>query len=43
MRTFTEWDDARPGFCEVDLVADCGSSTEGFYLGTLCAVDIATT
>ena len=43
VRTFTEWDDARPGFCEVDLVAHCGSSTEGFYLCTLCAVDIATT
>ena len=43
IRTFTEWDDARPGFCEVDLVAHCGSSTQGFYLYTLCAVDIATT
>jgi hypothetical protein len=42
IRTFTEWDDARPGFCEVDLVAHCGSSTEGFFLCTLCAVDIAT-
>ena len=31
-----------PGFCEVDLVAHCGRSTEGFYLCTLCAVDIAT-
>jgi Integrase core domain len=43
VRTFTEWDDARPGFCEVDLVAHCGRSTDGFYLCTLCAVDIATT
>jgi hypothetical protein len=43
IRTFTEWDDARPGFCEVDLVAHCGSTTAGFYLCTLCAVDIATT
>ncbi|HET7876573.1 MAG TPA: transposase family protein [Methylomirabilota bacterium] len=42
IRTFTEWDDARPGFCEVDLVAHCGTSTQGFYLCTLCAVDIAT-
>jgi hypothetical protein len=42
IRTFTEWTDARPGFLEVDLVAHCGSSTEGFYLCTLCAVDIAT-
>jgi hypothetical protein len=42
IRTFTEWIDARPGFLEVDLVAHCGSSTKGFYLCTLCAVDIAT-
>src|SRR6202022_1642326 len=42
IRTFTEWDDAGPGFLEVDLVAHCGSSTQGFYLCTLCAVDIAT-
>ena len=42
IRTFTEWDDAAPGYCEIDLVAHCASSTEGFYLCTLCAVDIAT-
>ena len=42
IRTFTEWDDAGPGFCEIDLVAHCGSSTKGFYLCTLCMVDIAT-
>ena len=42
VRTFTDWDDARPGFVEVDLVAHCGSSTRGFYLCTLCAVDITT-
>jgi hypothetical protein len=42
IRTFTEWDDARPGFLEVDLVGHCGTSTEGFYLCTLCGVDIAT-
>jgi len=42
IRTFAEWDDARPGFCQVDLVAHCGSSTKGFYLHTLCAVDVAT-
>ena len=41
IRTFTEWDDARPGFLEIDLVGHCGSSTQGFYLCTLCAVDIA--
>ena len=42
LRTFTEWDDTGPGFLEIDLVAHCGSSTQGFYLCTLCAVDIAT-
>jgi hypothetical protein len=42
IRTFAEWDDARPGFLEVDLVAHCGTSTEGFYLHTLSAVDITT-
>jgi hypothetical protein len=42
IRTFSEWTNARPGFLEVDLVAHCGSSTDGFYLCTLCAVDITT-
>jgi hypothetical protein len=42
IRTFADWDEGRPGFMEVDLVAHCGESTEGFYLNTLCAVDIAT-
>jgi hypothetical protein len=42
LRTFTEWDDAGPGFLEVDLVAHCGRCTKDFYLCTLCAVDIAT-
>ena len=42
IRTLSEWDEKRPGFIEVDLVAHCGESTEGFYLNTLSAVDIAT-
>jgi hypothetical protein len=42
IRTFADWDDARPGFCQVDLVAHCGSSSQGFYLYTLCAVDVVT-
>ena len=42
IRTFTEWNEDQPGFIEVDLVAHCGESTEGFYLTTLTGVDIAT-
>jgi hypothetical protein len=42
VRTFADWDRQKPGFVEVDLVAHCGESTEGFYLNTLCAVDVAT-
>jgi hypothetical protein len=42
VRTFTEWDDARPGFVEIDLVAHCGDSTHGEYINTLTAVDVTT-
>ena len=41
IRTFADWKENRPGFMETDLVAHCGESTEGFYLNTLCAVDVA--
>jgi hypothetical protein len=41
IRTFADWKEDQPGFMETDLVAHCGESTEGFYLNTLCAVDIA--
>ena len=40
--TFSEWDEKRPGFIEMDLVAHYAESTEGFYLNPLSAVDIAT-
>lgn len=42
IRTFAQWDDARPGFVEVDLVAHCGDSTRGEYLNTLNMVDVKT-
>jgi hypothetical protein len=42
IRTWAEWDDARPGFVELDLVAHCGESTQGEYLETLNCVDVAT-
>lgn len=42
VRTFADWDEVRPGFVEVDLVAHCGESTSGPYLCTLNVTDIAT-
>ena len=42
IRTFADWDEDRPGFLEVDLVAHCGESTEGLYLNTLSTVDVFT-
>lgn len=42
IRTFAEWDEGCPGFLEVDLVAHCGETTEGFHLFTLSTVDVAT-
>lgn len=42
VRTFADWDEDKPGFVEMDLVAHCGETTAGVYLNTLCVVDIAT-
>lgn len=42
VRTFADWDDARPGFMEADLVAHCGESTHGEYLHTLVLTDVST-
>ena len=42
VQTFTAWDDERPGFMEIDLVAHCGNTTEGQYLNTLTCTDLAT-
>jgi hypothetical protein len=42
LKTFSEWSESKPGNIEVDLVAHCGDSTEGFFLYTLSAVDVAT-
>jgi len=41
IRTFADWQENKAGFMETDLVAHCGESTEGFYINTLCAVDVA--
>jgi hypothetical protein len=42
IRTFQEWNEARPGFLEADLVAHGGADKEGGYLYTLTLTDIAT-
>jgi len=42
IRTWSEWVKPRPGSIQADLVLHCGESTEGFYLTTLTAVDVAT-
>lgn len=41
IRTYTPWDEQRPGFVEIDLVAHCGTSTAGHYLNTLTVTDVA--
>jgi len=42
VRTYTPWNEQRPGFIEIDLVAHSGDSTGGEYLCSLNAVDVAT-
>lgn len=42
IRTWSDWQDAEPGSLQADLVLHCGESAEGFFLTTLCAVDVAT-
>jgi len=41
IKTFADWEESKIGFIETDLVAHCGEIAEGFYLNTLCAVDVA--
>jgi hypothetical protein len=42
IRTWSEWKDVPVGSVQADLVLHCGESTEGFYLTTLCVIDVAT-
>lgn len=42
IRTWSEWSDVHPGSLQADLVLHCGETTEGFYVTTLTAVDVAT-
>jgi len=42
MHMFSRWDDSRPGFVEMDLVAHCGDHLDGSFLYTLTLTDLAT-
>ena len=42
VRTFADWNEDKPGFLEVDLVAHCGDSTAGQFLNTLTCTDLCT-
>jgi hypothetical protein len=43
VRTFADWNDVHPGFCEADLVAHDGGSAFGDYCHSLNLTDVATT
>lgn len=42
IRTFSEWNDAQPGFVEIDLVAHDGGQASGEYFYTLDVTDVCT-
>src|ERR1700674_2405419 len=42
IRTFNDWNDPPPGFCEIDMVAHGGTSVAGSFIQTLTLTDIAT-
>ena len=42
VRLFSSWEDDRPGFVEMDLVAHCGEHLDGSFLYTLTMTDLAT-
>jgi len=42
VRTFADWDEHRPGFLEMDLVAHDGGVASGDYCQSLDATDVAT-
>ena len=42
IRTFNDWQDPPPGFCEIDMVAHGGTSVSGSFIQTLTMVDVAT-
>ena len=38
----SSWEEKRPGYCEMDLVAHCGDSAEGEFVNSLDLTDILT-
>lgn len=42
IKTFAEWDDAKPGFVEIDLVGHDGGNSSGDFAQSLNFTDIAT-
>jgi hypothetical protein len=42
IRTFNDWNNPPPGYCEVDMVAHGGTSVAGSFIQTLTMVDVAT-
>lgn len=42
IRTFSEWDEGKPGFMEVDLVSHDGGNLRGDFCHTLNLTDVAT-
>jgi hypothetical protein len=42
VRIYTPWDEEKPGFMEIDLVAHCGDTAEGQFVNTLTSVDLST-
>jgi hypothetical protein len=42
LRTFSDWDEQRPGFLEIDLVGHDGGVIDSLHAFTLDAIDIAT-
>lgn len=43
IRTFSDWDDVKPGFVEVDLVGHDGGDPKGEFAHTLDLTDVCTT
>ena len=40
IKTFTEWEQARPGLLEIDLVTHCGERAIGSFVHTLTLTDV---